>query len=154
MPFPWRVPDANQSDTQTAHRSTAASPVTRRRALGLLGHHSVVTQPRGGAGRRALNFIHRFPEGRAGWPWSRPPPAGLHLSRSDRTGPVWGPAADLGLVRTGPGTGRDLAPAGAGWNGGHAGWERLACVSPSSLQTVDLPRPGAQGGFGGASGRV
>lgn len=39
----------------------------------------------------------------AGWPWSCAPPAGLHLSQSDRpAAPVWGAAADLAPATTWP----------------------------------------------------
>lgn len=44
-----------------------------------------------------------FPGCWAGWPWSRAPPAGLHLSQSDRpAAPVWGAAADLAPATTWP----------------------------------------------------
>lgn len=86
-----------------------------------------------------------FPGRWAGWPWSRAPPAGLHLSQSDRpAAPVWGAAADLGLVRRGPGAGHDLAPAAAGRDGADAGWEQPARASPSRLHAMQLPRPGVQ----------
>lgn len=52
MSFPWKVPHMNQSDVRTARRVTAASPVPRRRALGLRGHRPVGTQA---AGRRTLS---------------------------------------------------------------------------------------------------
>lgn len=86
-----------------------------------------------------------FPGCWAGWPWSRASPAGLHLSQSDRpAAPVWGAAADLGLVRRGPGAGHDLAPAAAGRDGADAGWEQPARASPSRLHAMQLPRPGVQ----------
>lgn len=79
--------------------------------------------------RRPLG-VASYPEGRAGGP-------GLMLRQPappvpcDRTGPVWGPAADLGLVRMRLRTGHALAPAGlARTEGTRGGSGRHACHLP------------------------
>lgn len=88
---PERRADSSQGHGRVSRPSAASARAAR-------------ASPRWNAGRWASNVVHRVSRdaGRGG-PGSRAPPAGLHLSQSDRpAAPVWGAAADLAPATTWP----------------------------------------------------